>query len=157
MTLPSLLGLPLRCFFFALATRTSSSEISISMSSEDFLYFRFCFGFWIELSLASSPLIEESDEISVAEFLAAGLKSESSEDLYSSEPSSSWGVCAAMTTKADWQKSGQTFDQICRDLLKMIEGGLLADSPGAQDVIRCRHGERRRRVTRRAATNARTA
>ncbi len=41
--------------------------------------------------------------------------------------------------RADWEKSGQTFDQICKDLVSLIEQSRAADSPEAQDVIRRHH------------------
>jgi DNA-binding transcriptional MerR regulator len=42
-------------------------------------------------------------------------------------------------TRADWEKSGRTFDQICTDLVSLMERKLSADSQEAQKVIRRHH------------------
>jgi len=39
-------------------------------------------------------------------------------------------------TKSDWEKSGGTFNQICQDLVSIMERKLSAESPDAQSVIR---------------------
>jgi len=39
-------------------------------------------------------------------------------------------------TRADWEKSGQEFDQICKDLVKLMAVHGAPDSPEAQGVIR---------------------
>jgi hypothetical protein len=39
-------------------------------------------------------------------------------------------------TRADWEKSGKTFDQICKDLVSLMDRKLPADSHKAQEVIR---------------------
>ncbi len=43
-------------------------------------------------------------------------------------------------TKADWEKSGAAFGEICNDLVEVMDENLAADSPEAQAVIR-RHYE----------------
>jgi MerR family transcriptional regulator, thiopeptide resistance regulator len=43
-------------------------------------------------------------------------------------------------TKADWQKSGQTFAEICQDLVKLMGQGTPPNAPDVQQVIR-RHYE----------------
>lgn len=42
-------------------------------------------------------------------------------------------------TKDDWQKSGEAFDGICKDLVKLMKGKRPADSAEAQEVIRRHH------------------
>jgi hypothetical protein len=42
-------------------------------------------------------------------------------------------------TRADWEKSGKTFDQICKDLVSLLEQKVSADSQEAQKVIRRHH------------------
>jgi hypothetical protein len=42
-------------------------------------------------------------------------------------------------TRADWERSGQTFDQICKDLVSLMGRKLSADSTEAQEVIRRHH------------------
>ena len=42
-------------------------------------------------------------------------------------------------TRADWEKSGKTFDQICKDLVSLMERKLSADSREAQEVIQRHH------------------
>jgi DNA-binding transcriptional MerR regulator len=39
-------------------------------------------------------------------------------------------------TKSDWAKVGGVFDEICKDLVKVMGRELPADSPGVQDIIR---------------------
>lgn len=43
-------------------------------------------------------------------------------------------------TKAHWEKSGAAFAEICKDLVKVMNRQLPAESPGAQEIIR-RHFE----------------
>jgi DNA-binding transcriptional MerR regulator len=42
-------------------------------------------------------------------------------------------------TKANWEKSGAAFDEICQDLVALIARQLSSDSPEVQDVIRRHH------------------
>ena len=42
-------------------------------------------------------------------------------------------------TRADWERSGKTFDQICKDLVSLMERKLSADSQEVQEVIRRHH------------------
>ena len=42
-------------------------------------------------------------------------------------------------TKADWEKSGRAFAEICRDLVGLMERRLAADSDEVQVVIRRHH------------------
>jgi len=42
-------------------------------------------------------------------------------------------------TRADWEKSGKTFDQICKDLVSLMDRKLSADSQEAQEVIQRHH------------------
>jgi len=42
-------------------------------------------------------------------------------------------------TAAEWQKSGQVFAEICRDLTRLMAAGLHEDSPDVQAVIRRHH------------------
>lgn len=42
-------------------------------------------------------------------------------------------------TKADWEKSGWAFAEICRDLVELMERRLAADSDEVQCVIRRHH------------------
>jgi DNA-binding transcriptional MerR regulator len=42
-------------------------------------------------------------------------------------------------TKADWQKSGETFHEICRDLVALLERREPAEAPGVQGVVRRHH------------------
>ena len=39
-------------------------------------------------------------------------------------------------TKADWEKSGKAFAEICQDLVKLMNQGLPVDSPSVQEIIR---------------------
>ena len=43
-------------------------------------------------------------------------------------------------TKADWEKSGKTFNQICQDLIALMDRKLSTESPEVQGVV-CRHYE----------------
>lgn len=42
-------------------------------------------------------------------------------------------------SRANWEKSGQAFDAICKDLVSLMERKLTSDSCEAQDVIRRHH------------------
>jgi MerR family transcriptional regulator, thiopeptide resistance regulator len=39
-------------------------------------------------------------------------------------------------TKADWEKSGKAFAEICQDLVKLMKQGLPVDSPSVQEIVR---------------------
>lgn len=41
--------------------------------------------------------------------------------------------------RADWEKSGQTFDKICKGLVSLMERSVEADSREAQEIIRRHH------------------
>jgi DNA-binding transcriptional MerR regulator len=42
-------------------------------------------------------------------------------------------------SRSDWEKSGKTFDAICKDLVSLLERKLASDSREAQDVVRRHH------------------